>query len=245
MKVGKSLESGRTGLDTKGSRCFGEKQGARSQEWESEWGGGEGVSYFSGVKNPELPAFDEKHFLPLVCRFRCCRLVWATRPLPAQGWLGGGGGCVTHVLLPSPTGLRAVWAGPSPAGAEVQHSRLSAGAKARHRAMPRVRGAAGYPRRVLSMPGLMCRGRRGGRFGLLMWSSFGDVIANCFKPRRSLLYSEAEWGPLEGFQWASSRRPVEASPYPGQGGGEESQRRLPQSSTQGRGWEELLESDRL
>lgn len=90
-----------------------------------------------------------------------------------------------------------------------------------------------------------CRGRRGGRFGLLMWSSFGDVIANCFRPRRSLLYSEAEWGPLEGFQWAPSRRPVEASLYPGQGGGEESQRRLPQSSIQGRGWEELLESDRL
>lgn len=89
------------------------------------------------------------------------------------------------------------------------------------------------------------QGRRGGGFGLLMWSFSGDVIANGCTPQRSLLYSEAEWGPLEGFRGAPSRCPGEASLYPGQGGGEESQRRLPQSSVQGRGWEEELESDRL
>lgn len=168
---------------------------------------------FPELKAQNSLAFNEKHFYHWSADSAAVGLFGPRGPFLPRAGLGVGWLCYTRPP-PFPTGLPAVWAGPS-AGAEVQGSRLSAGAKAKHRATPRVRGGAGYPRKVLSMPGLMCRGRRGGRFGLLMWPSFGDVTANCFRPQRSLLYSEAEWGPLEGFQWAPSRRPVEASLYRG------------------------------
>lgn len=85
-------------------------------------------------------------------------------------------------LLPGDREL--VWAGFSPAGAEVEDSRLSAGVTSQGKSQGHAQSQvwAGYQGKVVSVPGLMRRkGQERGRVGLLMWFALGEVIANCFR----------------------------------------------------------------
>lgn len=129
----------------------------------ARWGGGQGISYFSGVKIPELPGIQrETPFITglLIPRLSACLGHEAPScPGLASGWL-----CYT---CPPPFSL---WTS-SCLGRSFSCRGRGAGQPlvCRCQSKPqghaqRRGGGAGYPRKVLSMPGLMCRA--GGVAGL-------------------------------------------------------------------------------